>query len=60
MFLKDEFLGHFFFIDENNFPQLVFQDTTMVMFADDTKCNRSIQNTKNVNRLQTNLDSITN
>jgi hypothetical protein len=49
-----------FIIYINDLPKCVSHDTTMAMFADDTKCHRPIKNSQDKETLQSDLDNITN
>ncbi|CAB4009937.1 Hypothetical predicted protein, partial [Paramuricea clavata] len=49
-----------FIIYINDLPKCVSDDTTMAMFADDTKCHRPIKNSQDKVTLQCDLDNITN
>ena len=48
-----------FIIYVNDLPKSVSQDTTMAIFADDTKCYRPTKNSEDNKTLQSNLDNIT-
>ena len=48
-----------FIIYVNDLPKSVSQDTTMAIFADDTKCYRPIKNSEDNKTLQSDLDNIT-
>ena len=48
-----------FIIYINDLPKCVSYDTTMAMFADDTKCHRPIKNSQDKETLQSDLDNIT-
>ena len=47
-----------FTIYVNDLPKSVSQDTTMAIFADDTKCYRPIKNSEDNKTLQSDLDNI--
>ena len=49
-----------FIIYINDLPKYVSHDTTMAVFADDTKCHRPIKNSQDKETLQSDLDNITN
>ena len=48
-----------FIIYVNDLPKSISQDTTMAIFADDTKCYRPIKNSEDNKTLQSDLDNIT-